>query len=158
MNIMSLLSCLKCGHEIRLEESQCPNCGSKRTIYMRCLILIILLIIIWFIIRPANTTAPVSIARNNTTLKYTVNSLIFGTALTPDFTIKNLNNFPIKNITINCDEIDSNGKIIDSMKYNISEVIPSKGTKTLLQIDIGNISNQTTSITCNITSVDTALK
>lgn len=157
INSALILSCKECGHQIDLVASKCPNCGSRTTTNLRFLIVAALLVIIWIFIKLIHTS-PVNIdqgARDNTSLQYTLNSLIFGTALTPDFTIKNLNNVPIKNIAIKCDEINSEGAVVDSMNNTISQTIPAKGTRTFLSFDMGSIiNNQTSTINCIIISVD----
>ncbi len=152
---MLLLSCKECGHQLKIDALKCPNCGSTKTTNIKWLLLgVISLVIILGISIKISHSSHEDKLRNNTSLEYSLNNLIFGTLLTPDFTIKNLNDVPIKNITIQCDEIDSNGSLIDNMKNTITDTIPPKGTKTFQKFTMGYISNPA-SITCKIISVDT---
>ncbi|BCA94440.1 hypothetical protein TUM19329_08010 [Legionella antarctica] len=151
---MLLLSCKECGQQLKLDAFKCPSCGSTKTTNIKWLLVgvISLVIIIAIFIKISNSSHENKL-RNNTSLEYTLNNLLFGTMLAPDFTIKNLNNVPIKDITIQCDELDSRGSLIDSMKNTINDTIPAKRTKKFQELNMGYISNPS-SINCKIISVD----
>lgn len=153
--LKSILSCKECGHQIELTALKCPNCGSKKTTNVKWLSGLIILVIIIILFIKFTSSSHGSMLQKNVTLKYTLNTLIFGTSLTPDFTIKNLNHVPIKDITIECVELASNGSKIDSLKNTIFEVIQPQETKIFQKFDMGYIGNQTASITCDIVSVET---
>jgi RNA polymerase subunit RPABC4/transcription elongation factor Spt4 len=155
MKRMLFLSCKECGHSLKLDAFKCPNCGSTKTTNIKWLALgvISLVIIIGIYIKISHLSQEHKL-RNNTSLEYTLNNLIFGTPLTPDFTIKNLNDVAIKDITIQCDELASDGSLIDSMKNTLTVTIPAQGTQSFQRFYMGNISNPS-SITCKIISVGT---
>ncbi|MCL9685066.1 hypothetical protein [Legionella maioricensis] len=153
---MLLLSCKECGHQLKLDAFKCPNCGSTKTTNLKWLLLgVISLVIIIAIYMKISHLSHESKLRKNTSLEYTLNNLIFGVPLTPNFTIKNLNDVAIKDIAIQCDEIAYDGSVIDNMKNTIGDTIPAKGTKIFQKFYMGNISNPA-SITCKIISVEEA--
>ena len=152
---MLLLSCKECGHPLKLDAFKCPNCGSTKTTNIKWLVLgVIGLVILIGIYLKISHLSHESKLRNNTSLEYSLNNLIFGTPLMPDFTIKNSNDVPIKDITIQCNELDSDGSLIDSMKNTITDTIPAHRTQDFQKFYMGNISNPA-SITCKIISVGT---
>lgn len=149
---MSFLSCKQCGYSLKLTIFKCPNCGALRMIPIPWFVVGISLVIIIGIFIKSFHSSYENKLRYNTSLEYTLDNIIFGTVLMPDFTIKNLNNIPIKDIIIQCDEINSNGTLIDSMKSTITDIVPAKGTKIVQKLVMGNIASPS-SIKCRIVSV-----
>lgn len=150
-----LLLCNDCGHKLEPTALKCPNCNSQKTIKIRLLLVVIILMLFLVMYLRHSHSAHENKILEKISLKYTTNTLIFGTSLTPDFTIKNLNTFPVKNITIKCDELTANGSIIDRLDSTITDVIQPQESKVFLNVDMGSIDNQTASVTCTIFSAET---
>jgi len=150
-----ILLCKECGHQIGWTALKCPNCGSDKTTKMRLILGGVILLAIFVLFMKVSSSSKEDTLIKNMTIKYAIENLIFGTPLSPDFTIKNLNNVPIKNITIKCDELTSNGSKIESSKNTIPDVIQPQESKVFKDIYMGNIEVRTASINCTIISVET---
>ena len=69
------------------------------------------------------------------------------------FTIHNGNDFPVKDIQIECPLSARSGTKIDSVKQTVYEIIPANSSKTFREVNMGFIRDQAKSATCEVVDV-----
>src|SRR3984893_6941382 len=66
----------------------------------------------------------------------------FDNIMLADFVFKNDNDFPVKDLTVECIHSAPSGTKIDENTRTIYEVFPAKGTKSILTFNMGFIHSQ----------------
>ena len=77
----------------------------------------------------------------------------FGAIMMANFTIQNGNDFPVKDIQIECLLSANSGTKIDSAKQTIFEIVPANSAKTFHEVNMGFIRDQAKKASCEVVSV-----
>jgi hypothetical protein len=75
----------------------------------------------------------------------------FENIMLADFVFKNDNDFPVKDLTVECIHSAPSGTKIDQNTRTIYEVFPAKRTKSILKFNMGFIHSQAERSLCHIT-------
>jgi 5-keto 4-deoxyuronate isomerase len=74
----------------------------------------------------------------------------FENIMLADFVFKNDNDFPVKDLTVECIHSAPSGTQIDQNTRTIYEVIPAHGTKSIQKFNMGFIHSQAERSSCHI--------
>jgi hypothetical protein len=85
-----------------------------------------------------------------------LNKVGFGNILEATFSINNLNQYPVKDLTVTCKHVANSGTVIDSNTRTIYEMIPSRGSTYIRDFNMGFINNQMTGSACAVTGFSRA--
>ncbi len=77
----------------------------------------------------------------------------FDSVMIADFTIKNANTFPVKDLTISCKTRAGSSTVISEPSTTLYEVIHAKESKRFSKVSMGFIDTQSTRAGCTIDSV-----
>jgi hypothetical protein len=75
----------------------------------------------------------------------------FDNIMLADFVFKNDNDFPVKDLTVECIHSAPSGTKIDENTRTIYEVVPAHGSKRMLKFNMGFIHSQVERSSCHIT-------
>jgi len=101
---------------------------------------------------PAPPPSQEDAARQNVQLvKYDWYKGGFDTVMFADLTIKNNNDFDIKDITVTCTGAGNSGTTIDTNSKTIYEIIKSHKRRTFRKVSMGFIHSQATRSRCEVT-------
>lgn len=76
----------------------------------------------------------------------------FGSVAVMTFTIKNLAEFPIRDISLSCSFSAPSGTTLGTASHTIFDTIKSKSTRTFKDVNVGFINSQASSSGCSITA------
>lgn len=77
----------------------------------------------------------------------------FENVMLADFTIKNGNDFPVKDITITCTHSGNSGTEIDRNTKTIYEIVKPRKKRTFHEVNMGFIHSQATQSRCKVVGV-----
>jgi hypothetical protein len=75
----------------------------------------------------------------------------FGNIMLVDFVFKNDNDFPVKDLTVECIHSAPSGTKIDENTRTIYEIVPAHGSKRIPKFNMGFIHSQAERSSCHIT-------
>jgi hypothetical protein len=104
--------------------------------------------------KPSNGTSSAS-SRENILRKLSIENWKwhkggFENIMVADFVFKNDNDFPVKDLAVECIHSAPSGTKIDQNTRTIYEVIPAHGTKKILKFNMGFIYSQAEQSSCHI--------
>ena len=77
----------------------------------------------------------------------------FGSVMLADFTVRNKNDFPVKDITITCIHSGNSGTEIDRNTKTIYEIIKPQKKRTFREVSMGFIHSEATRSRCEVSGV-----
>lgn len=157
----ALIKCKACAKEISKNAKACPSCGEvppKKTTLTTWFVTVIIGFIALGAILPDNTPSssvpPLPRLESKTDIeKLSWRKGGFDNVAVVDFTIKNNNTTPIKDIEVACDAVAASGTALGTVRETIYETIAPQKTKRVRDLNMGFIHTQTKSIGCRITAV-----
>lgn len=84
---------------------------------------------------------------------YTWGKVGFGTVGQGNFTIKNDNAFPVKDVHVRCSFYGNSGTQVSSSDATIFEVVGAKKSRTFKEVNLGFIHPQSTKASCRVIDV-----
>jgi len=75
----------------------------------------------------------------------------FDNVMLADFTLKNSNSFPVKDVVVTCEHTANSGTQIDSSTRTIYEAIKANGSKAIRRFNMGLINTQVARSSCKVT-------
>jgi hypothetical protein len=82
---------------------------------------------------------------------YSWNKTGFDSMMALDFTVRNDNDYAVKDVTIRCDHSAKSGTNIDSNTRTIYERVPAHGSLTKYKFSMGFIHSQIDTSSCRVT-------
>jgi hypothetical protein len=87
---------------------------------------------------------------NASIVKFTWHKAAFDTVMDANFTVRNNNDFPVKDLEITCEHSASSGTVIDHNTRTIYQVVPPHSIQSFRNFDMGFIHSQAASSGCVI--------
>lgn len=107
-------------------------------------------------VRPAPPPAPLPKERVHVTnTKWRTEELQFGRMAYVTVDARNDNDFPVRDVMFDCEELGPSGSIITGVGTTFYDIIPAHQTRRTPEMDIGRIHDQTASIRCSVINVMT---
>lgn len=100
------------------------------------------------VVKPPSQGAGLSDIRLNV---INLNKVGFGNVLEATFSINNLNQYAVKDLTVTCKHVANSGTYIDSNTRTIYEMIPSRGSTYIRDFNMGFINSQMSGSVCAVT-------
>lgn len=93
---------------------------------------------------------PREVALTNLKLDFTWKLGGFDNVILATFTVKNENDFDVKDLQIRCEAFGKSGTRIDRNTRTIYDVVKAKGTKRLPEANLGLVNSQAEKLACDI--------